>query len=118
MQNMALIHFPNFSIFFSLRGLERDDLGTSSIDGERLTALLATEAWVFLNLVDGVETIFIKPVTGDSLNHEHEIGGIGHPLSPFLHGIPQLTPHEAWDIEPVTSRSKPSKHIPHIAIKI
>ena len=29
-----------------------------------------------------------------------------------------LQPHEARDIKPVTSRSKSSKHIPHISIKI
>ena len=43
-----------------------------------------------LNLIDGVETIFIKLVTGDPLNHEHEIRGIGQPLSPIVHGISQL----------------------------
>ena len=85
---MALIHFPNLSIFLPLQDLEREDSGTSSTEGERLTTLLTPEAWVFLIFVDSVETIFVKLVASDPLNHELEIGGIGHPLSPIIHGNP------------------------------
>jgi hypothetical protein len=48
-----------------------------------------------------VDNILWIEDVGDSLNHVHEIGGIGEILHGIIDGPPQLIPNEVKDTKPL-----------------